>query len=145
MANFDAPGVMVLRGQLMLRPSGEDGVVQPLLPVTEMAAQEGGDPLASGILRYVSPDGLTQRPVPLEPIELSLPDGLQLSGKAILRLYVGRNGVVERVEIAESQLPSAYVDLAAQVFLGRRFSPGRIGNMLVPTFTEVEVEFNPQN
>lgn len=92
---------------------------------------------------YVSPDALTHRPSLLDNVELFLPEDMRLSGKLTLRLYIGTGGVVEQVEVVESFLPPAYGFIAEQSFVKRRFSPGRIGNRPVPTFTELEIEFNP--
>ena len=116
---------------------------KPQSMLAEAGYESGVLSSVHGVSPYVSPEELTERPVALERTELYLPDDLMASGAVVLRLYIGTNGMVERVDVTKSQLPPAYGAIAAQMFLQRNFSPGRIGNKPVPTFTEVEVEFNP--
>lgn len=121
--------------------AGAVGVFRDSLsdPANDIVADQPHD----GFFPYVSPGNLSSRPLPLENIEIHLPDALSLSGKVRLILFIGINGVVERVELAESRLPEAYGAVAVAAFLNRRFSPGRIGTKSVSTFIELEVEFNP--
>jgi hypothetical protein len=116
-----------------------------LVPLALPGAPEeiAGDQQSMSVNPYVSPDALTRSPSLLDNVELSLPDELLFSGKLTLRLYIGTDGLVDRVEVVESHLPPAYGTLAEQAFAERRFSPGRIGNKAVPTYTELEIEFNP--
>ncbi len=141
----DLPAVSAeARLQVALKMPGTEGLVresEQFVGETRSSSMAGQS--VDGLWPYFSPDKLTQKPRSLEEIEIDLPEGLLLSGKVHLRLFIGADGVVERVELAESQLPIAYGEVASQAFHKRRFSPGRIGNKAVPTFTELEVEFNP--
>lgn len=92
--------------------------------------------------RYVTPDLLTTKPVPFEPIEIPVPETAVYTGRLILRVYIGVFGNVDRVELVNSMLPDNYVDVAMQAIKLQRFLPGRVGGKAVPTFTDVEVEFN---
>lgn len=94
------------------------------------------------VSRYVAPDLLTTRPAPLEPVQIPVPEAAVFTGLVILRVYIGAFGKVDQVEVVDSMVPEAYVDAAINAIKEQRFLPGRIGGKAVPTFTEVEIEFN---
>lgn len=88
---------------------------------------------------FVAPELLSSKPFPLDDVRLEPPEPMKQAGVLILRIYIRENGIVDKIEVIESQLPDIYGELAVRAFLRQRFSPGRIGNKAVSTFTEVEV------
>lgn len=95
------------------------------------------------VSRYVTPDLLTTRPAPLEPVQIPAPESASFTGQVVLRVYVGVFGNVDQVELIDSMVPDSYVAGAIRAIKQQRFLPGRIGEKAVPTFTDIEIEFNP--
>src|SRR5690606_29599813 len=80
--------------------------------------------------RYRTAAELDERPYPLRRVELVPPEadrGVELFGKARLRVLIGRDGAVDRVEVVESALHARLLDHAVQAFAATRWSPGRRG------------------
>jgi TonB family protein len=66
-----------------------------------------------------------------------------VSGKAVVRLYIDVNGAVERVEV-ERAAPAGYgfEDAAASAFRSARFSPAMKGGKRVRAEMRIEVSFD---
>jgi len=66
-----------------------------------------------------------------------------VSGKAVLRLYIDASGMVERVEV-ERATPAGYgfEDSAATAFRGARFSPAMKNGKRVRALMRIEVSFD---
>jgi len=66
-----------------------------------------------------------------------------LSGKAVLRLYIDANGMVERVEVERATPPGyGFEDSAASAFRGARFSPAMKDGKRVRALMRIEVSFD---
>lgn len=99
---------------------------------------------ASSIVRYFKGSELTQRPRPIEPVELSYPptpDG-DWSGVLVLRLLISETGSVDQVIVETADLPAVFQDEAVMRFTKARFDPGRINGVEVKSQMRVEVTFS---
>jgi TonB family protein len=92
---------------------------------------------------YHTPDVLTVRPRPLEPIEPAYPFRTRelARGRIILRLMINSGGTVDRVLVEESDLGNKFEDAAVSAFAAARFSPGQIDGTPVGSQMRVEVTF----
>lgn len=92
---------------------------------------------------YFSTSELQERPVPEEPIIIPFPDA-PFSGQkmtAILLLYIGADGAVERVEIDQSELPPEFEQAAIDTFIRAKMRPGIKDGKPVPVRMKIEVGF----
>jgi len=66
-----------------------------------------------------------------------------VSGKAIVRIYIDADGVVERVEVEQASPPGyGFDESAAQAFSAARFSPAMKDGKRVRAQMRVEVSFD---
>jgi protein TonB len=69
-----------------------------------------------------------------------------VSGKAVLRLYIGADGAVERVEVERATPPGyGFEESAASAFSGARFSPAMKDGKRVRALMRIEVSFDAPN
>ena len=89
---------------------------------------------------FLDPSQLTEIPRPLEepPLHRLLPI-LARPGVARLILNIDESGNVASVEIDSATLPPDAAEHAAAIFASVRFSPGRIGSMVVKTRVRITV------
>lgn len=97
--------------------------------------------------RYFKGSELTQRPQPVEPVELSYPalvlsQNDERSGTVILRLLIAETGAVDQVLVESSDLPTAFQDETILRFAQARFTPGQIDGMDVKSQMRIEVTFS---
>ena len=104
-----------------------------------LAAQ--GDPPG---LVLVPSEALTEVPFALGDVEVDFPEVEQLrAGVVRLKLTISASGRVMTVYLLETDLPPEYVERSISAFASQRFSPGKIGQLEVPTAIEIEVSFDP--
>lgn len=86
---------------------------------------------------------LDQKPTPQNPVVISYPEGFIsiTHGHAILQLFINESGLVDRVEIVESEAPLEFTDMARRAFLNTRFSPGVKDQIQVRSKLKIEVSF----
>jgi TonB family protein len=92
---------------------------------------------------YYPASDLEARPTPEAPVVIPFPD-VPLhaqKGKAILVLYINADGIVEKIEIAKSELPVEFEKTAIDTFMRAKMSPGIKNGKPVPSRTKIEVEF----
>ncbi len=81
-----------------------------------------------------------------EPLLQSPPDAAgsaaPVTGKLVLRVFVGAAGAVERVEVASSSLPPAFEEAVVAAFSRVRFRPGEIEGVAVTSETHFELMFD---
>jgi periplasmic protein TonB len=66
-----------------------------------------------------------------------------MSGKAVVRLYIDANGMVERVEVERATPPGyGFEESAANAFRGARFSPAMKDGKRVRALMRIEVSFD---
>lgn len=91
---------------------------------------------------YFSRSELTVPPA-LQDEPLLLPEdsggAAPRAGKIVLRVFVGADGSVERVEVESSSLPPAFEKAAVAAFARLRFRPGEIEGVAVTSQTRFEV------
>jgi len=96
---------------------------------------------------YYKGSELTQRPQPIESIELSYPalgllQDIERSGSIVLRLLIAETGVVDQVLVESSNLPAAFQDETVVRFTQARFAPGQIDGVQVKSQMRIEVTFS---
>jgi hypothetical protein len=117
-------------------------VVQGDLTDTAEGSSAQGDPSA---LVLVPSEVLTDIPFALEEIEVDFPEVKQpRSGVVRLKLAISASGQVISAYLLETDLPYEYVERAISTFASQRFSPGKIGQLEVPTAIEIEVSFDAE-
>lgn len=92
---------------------------------------------------YFPASELQLRPSPETPVIIPFPEahlGRQ-KATAILLLYISAEGVVDRVEVDESELPSEFEHAAIATFLQAKMRPGIKDGKAVPARMKIEVEF----
>jgi outer membrane biosynthesis protein TonB len=100
---------------------------------------------ASNEWAYLPAAELDRRPSPEGDITLpfpeseNLPRGTRVS--AVLVLYVGADGAVDRVEFAQSALPPAFARTATETFARVRMRPGMKDGQPRRAMMKIEVEF----
>ena len=122
------------------------------LPEEEIAPEAGAtehEPEVSQSFgaRYFKGSELTQRPQPIESIELSYPalgllQDIERSGSIVLRLLIAETGAVDQVLVESSNLPAAFQDETVVRFTHARFAPGQIDGVQVKSQMRIEVTFS---
>lgn len=87
---------------------------------------------------------LTRPPVPRTMVAIDFPVGEPTPGrhKAVLALYIDDEGLVQRVDTSDAQLPEPYIAAARNAFLVARFEPGQIQGQAVRSLIHIEVQFD---
>lgn len=95
---------------------------------------------------YVSGRELEQRPYPTEPVIVPYPEAAQgkPTGSVTLALYVGVDGVVERVEVAQSDLSVEFERAAVETFQMVKMHPGIKDGQATKAKIKILVEFESQ-
>ncbi|VWX59518.1 conserved hypothetical protein [Burkholderiales bacterium 8X] len=95
---------------------------------------------------YLSRSELDTAPSLLEDVSPIYPPeaGLQ-EGVVVLRLSIGANGKVDRVEVISAQPPGLFDASAIAAFGQARFEPGRRLGLPVPSRMTIEVSYAPVN
>lgn len=86
---------------------------------------------------------LDQKPIPQAPVVIPYPEGFIsiAHGHAILQLFINESGLVDRVEVVESEAPIEFTDMARRAFLNTRFTPGVKDRVQVRSKLKIEVGF----
>jgi TonB family protein len=95
---------------------------------------------------YVSGRELEQRPYPAEPVVVPYPEAAQgkPTGSVTLALYVGVDGAVERVEVAQSDLSVEFERAAVETFQMVKMHPGIKDGQATKAKIKILVEFESQ-
>lgn len=130
-AQADAPGA-VSEAAPLVPPA-------PQAAAAEANAASGFDPD-----RYWPRPDLTRPPVPRTVVAIDFPVGEPTPGrhKAVLALYIDDEGLVQRVDTSDAQLPEPYIAAARNAFLVARFEPGQIQGQPVRSLIHIEVQFD---
>lgn len=106
---------------------------------------EGGKPdIGFPVPYYYPPSEVTQRPHVAGPIDTSVVDDEEGSGKAILVLYINEQGKVDKVETESTHLSARLHDLVAQQFRSTRFLPAEKDGQPVKSRLRIEVMIRPR-
>jgi len=65
-----------------------------------------------------------------------------LSGRVVVRLYIGEDGEVEKVDVVKAEPPGYFEDATVRAFLDSRFSPGMKNGRAVKVQMTLEVNFD---
>jgi hypothetical protein len=87
---------------------------------------------------------LTVRPRAKTQIQIPEPEtnGFEGSLGATLILFIGRDGLVNRIEFEASTLPPDFEAMTRRAFEGALFTPGRINGRAVNVRLPIEVTFD---
>lgn len=111
--------------------------------VADVALDRAADNSPNAALIYLPPSELDIRPEPETPLAIPFPDTEQIEGmvSAVLTLYIGLEGKVERIEISESTLPPEFERVARETFMHAAMRPGIKGGSIVRSMMKIVVEF----
>lgn len=93
---------------------------------------------------YISSKELSSPAHPIAPVIVPFPQSTlprKNSGHVILMVFISASGIVDRVDILESNLPQPFSEAARDTFLQARFAPGSLNNEAVKSRMKVEVTF----
>jgi TonB family protein len=95
------------------------------------------------LVGYYPADKLTKMPEAIGRFDIQPPAGgdTGLGGKMTIRIWIGMNGVIDRVRVLDSGLPQAYADAALAAFEKLHFAPGEIAGVPVKSWVEVVIEY----
>jgi hypothetical protein len=96
--------------------------------------------------RYFPAREVDRPAYPLRRVELPYPqgrEGVDYYGTVRFDLLIDERGVVERVDVLEANVPTAYLDGSAQAFLETRFEPALKDGRKVRSVKRIEVRFAP--
>lgn len=97
-------------------------------------------------LHHFSASELSAKAYPMRDIDLPPPsarNGVDYYGKLRMDVYIGADGVVERIDAGRSTVPQSFRDEAVKAFSEVRWEPGRKWGVKVPSIKIVEVDFEP--
>ncbi len=124
-------------------------------PAAEPAAPHATGPTAAS--GEAAPRALLQQPHYFLTRELDVRPGIMtrtepeypevaarrfLSGRVVVRLYIGEGGEVEKVNVVSAEPPGYFDDAAVRAFLASRFSPGMKNGRAVKVQMTLEVSFD---
>ena len=94
-------------------------------------------------LRYYPSVELDKRTFPLANLDFPYPDvsGVGQQGTLELTLFVGKNGVVDRVEVDFASVDPKIVDLAIELLRATPFSPGELKRRAVGARLRLAVDY----
>ena len=100
---------------------------------------------ASAPLRYYPSAELDKRSFPLANLNFPYPDvsGAGQQGTLELTLFVGKDGVVDRVRIDFASVDPKIVDLAIESLRATPFSPGELKRRAVGSRLRLAVDYAP--
>lgn len=129
-------------GRMFTETMPVDQVVELADEITRGQAFQQTDPIV-GEPRYFRLSELTRKPLILQEPLLAPPTSTdtEVTGKAILRLFIGKSGAVDRVIVEESELPEAFVESLTTSFEKASFVPGAIEEMAVNSQMRIEVSY----
>ncbi len=85
---------------------------------------------------------LDERPQVRALVEPVFPPGAPVeSGRVLVHLYIGADGRVEEVVIADAQPPGVFEQAAAKAFAAAKFTPGKVRGESVKAYLAIEVLF----
>lgn len=142
---FAAPirAVLVTERAAPIPPEAEPAARQATAP-----AGASGDAAARSLLpqpHYFLTRELDVRPGIMTRTEPEYPEAAArrfLSGRVVVRLYIGEDGAVEKVDVVSAEPPGYFEEAAVRAFLASRFSPGMKHGRPVKVQMTLEVNFD---
>jgi len=108
------------------------------------SSEDGKPDIGIPVPYYYPPAEVTQRPHVASPIDTSVVDDEEGSGKAILVLYINEQGKVDKVETESTHLSERLNALVAQQFGSARFLPAEKDSQPVKSRLRIEVTIRPR-
>lgn len=105
----------------------------------------GGPPALLPAPHYYLTRELDVRPGIMTRTEPEYPEAAArrfLSGRVVVRLYIGEDGKVEKVDVVSAEPPGYFEDAAVRAFRAARFSPGMKDGRPVRVQMTLEVNFD---
>jgi protein TonB len=141
-----AGGVLAAGSALLLAAPGALAASGASRPAPAAATIQAPAPPAMADSPHYPSNELDVRPGIMVRVQPAYPERAareNVSGKAVVRLYIDVNGAVERVEV-ERATPAGYgfEDSAASAFRSARFSPAMKGGKRVRAQMRIEVSFD---
>lgn len=113
-------------------------------PKKELITENFGSVVGINPVGFFSADALTRLPMALSEFELDEggPEFWQ-GGRILFRLWINDHGIVERVELMQSEVPTSIVLLAERSLRRIPFSPGEIDGKSVSCWSDIVIEVDP--
>jgi len=89
---------------------------------------------------------LDRKPYPMSNVAVEYPptpEGVDYYGRIRMRVFIDREGVVDRVEVERAELPPKFVEAAVKAFRETRWEPGLKWGRRVKTLMVVAIDFKP--
>lgn len=123
-------------------------VAEPVAPRADSPSAASGDSTPRSLLprpHYFLTRELDVRPGIMTRTEPDYPEAAArrfLSGRVVVRLYIGEDGGVEKVDVVNAEPPGYFEDATVRAFLASRFSPGMKHGRPVKVQMTLEVNFD---
>ncbi len=118
---------------------------RPEAPAAASAGASGTTGLPATEVFYRGSE-LDQRAVPLNDVQLEYPESAlqaRIEGAVILRVFIGHDGAVRRVEVVDSLPAGVFEEAALKAVSALRFRPARRSHVAVASVKTIEVPFHP--
>ncbi len=129
------------------QPSDSIGV--PLIPpALQPNVPETSNPVAPAVpelTSYFRRSELTVPPAMQDEPLIDISENIgrtQKGGKLALRLYIGHNGAVDRIEVVSSNLSTDVEEIVKAAFMPLRFKPGEINGLTVNSQIVFEIDLD---
>lgn len=131
-------------------PAQAAPALQVDLRVTQAAAapapqKRSRPPAPEAAGRYYVARELDVRPAPRSPVEPAYPNDAYLrdiSGRVLVRLYIGESGAVEKAVIVQAEPPGYFEEAVQQAFRAARFTPAMKHGRPVKAQVVLEVRYD---
>lgn len=91
---------------------------------------------------YLAPDEVEERAsAPALPEDTPLPDSESGNGRLLVKLFISREGILDRVEILESTLPESYSNQLIELIMKQSFTPAKSQGAMVASWKLMELIF----
>ncbi|HEX4779198.1 MAG TPA: energy transducer TonB [Usitatibacter sp.] len=96
--------------------------------------------------RYHPEPELDRKPYPMRNVVVDFPPtpaGVDYFGRITMRVFIGRDGMVDRVEVEHADVPPAFIEAAVKAFRQARWEPARMWGRRVKALKVVAIDFKP--
>lgn len=117
---------------------------QPQPQNSDAQASPRATDLQAPVEEYVPRPRLSLPPQAATRVIVPFPAQVDATGRftAVLALFIDEDGIVRRVRVDDSTLPSSMQDAATQAFLQAHFLPGQVQGQVVKSLIHIEVVFD---
>lgn len=128
-------------------PSSLSNVPSGAIPAPAAAvATPEGEPYGPSPA-YFPAKALSRMPEALTDFNPAIADlaGSHVTGRMELRLWLDRDGRIDRVQLLKTELPDVFSDAALEAFRRMLFRPGEIQGVPVASWSDIVVGFEPSH